>query len=131
MNLLQDENLIKLIFNCFTLKHLKQLFCKLKNRKINHTLLKSLSYRNFCKLLGNTKTFIKADKNDIKLICLLPDGNLLSISTDNTLKVWNMENYQCINTIECKHATISLIPLSNNFYCMLYFQTDKDIRSTE
>jgi WD40 repeat protein len=110
MNLLQDENLIKLIFNCFTFKLLKQLFCKLKNRTINHSLLKSLGYRSFYKSLGNTKTSIEADKNYIKLICLLSDGNLLFISTDYTLKVWDMENYQCINTIECKHAIISLTP---------------------
>jgi WD40 repeat protein len=114
MNMLQNENLIKLIFNCFIFKLLKQLFCKLNNRTINHTLLKSLSYRKFYKLLGNTKTFIEADKNYIKLICLLSDGNLLSISTDYTLKVWNMENYQCINTIEYKHTITSLIPLSNS-----------------
>jgi WD40 repeat protein len=42
---------------------------------------------------------IEAHKKPIGCLCLLSDGYLASGSYDTTIKIWDLKNYECINTL--------------------------------
>jgi WD40 repeat protein len=44
----------------------------------------------------------------------LPDDTIITASDDKTMKLWNMNNFQCIKTIEGNSAFISVVLLPNN-----------------
>jgi WD40 repeat protein len=99
MEIFDNVNVLKLIFHSFALSKSKQLFLLLKNHLINPILLEILNIKKLFKLTGKPGHIIMAHDNMIKSLSLITN-NLVSISEDLTLKVWNTDTKKCLRTLE-------------------------------
>jgi hypothetical protein len=87
---LDNENILKLIYDNLKFSNLKQLYSISKNKTMNKILLKHLTFENTFKSINSSKLLFQvSERNDISSVALLPDGNLI-LSGFNKLTVWDM-----------------------------------------
>jgi WD40 repeat protein len=95
-----NENLLNLIFQSWKASMMKKMFPQINNKTLSKTMIKILSYENIFKSLGTSLNILEHDTNVITHITLLPDGNIISVSTDSKLRLWDMNTYSCIRILE-------------------------------
>jgi hypothetical protein len=87
----KNQNLIKLIFSSFALYDLQTQFHELKNKIINMTRFKILSYDKIFKSMGRSKVIFTEVDNRILPPAILPSGSLLSASRDGIIRFWDKD----------------------------------------
>jgi hypothetical protein len=93
MNSLKNENIIKSIFENFTLKGSEYYFNKIYNKEISITILhRILNYDNIFTATRKAKSITKEGKGIFGL-SLLPNDNIIEISKKK-FKFWNMRNFE-------------------------------------
>jgi WD40 repeat protein len=97
-----NENLLKLVFNSFSLYDIKKTFSEsLNNSILYHLTLRRLNYEDIFKSIKISRILLEEEHNNhIGCITLLPDGNIISVSNDKTLKIWSPNTFQCIKTLD-------------------------------
>jgi WD40 repeat protein len=113
MTKFENQNILTLVFRSISLFILKQLSKKINNKTINTILIRSLSYKNIFKSLGKTKSILGEHKQEICSLALLPNGNLLSISWSYDLKIWDMNSFICLRSIDDIDLGETVIVLPN------------------
>jgi WD40 repeat protein len=113
MNDLKNENLLNLIFKNFSSLDNKHLFVDaISNKTVLRATLRTLSYQEIYQSMGRSKNILKGHTSLIYSIALLPNGNFISSSNDNTLKVWDINTYQEIKSLighkDCVYTIIVL-----------------------
>jgi WD40 repeat protein len=113
MIILNNENLIKLIFCNFTLYDLQTQFHVLKIKVINKISLNILNYDKIFKSIGRSKlTFSEVDKFILQPV-ILPNGIILSVSRDKTIRFWDMKRDKCIKTLTAEGEICTSTVLQN------------------
>jgi WD40 repeat protein len=108
-----NENLLKLIFSTSTLFEVRGKLHIVCNKLLYILILSMIDYRSIYKSLGRSKHIMSGHTDEIFTLALLSNTKLASVSKDNTLKVWNMDTYACINTIKHEGPVTSVILLTN------------------
>jgi WD40 repeat protein len=113
MKYLKNENLLNLIFKSFSLLDNKRLVVNtISNRAILRAMLRILNYKEIYQSMGRSKNILKGHTSFIYSIALLANGNFISSSNDNTLKIWDINSYQTIKTLkghnDCVYAIVVL-----------------------
>jgi WD40 repeat protein len=130
---LENENILKLIFDNLKFSNLKQLYTILKNKTANKILLKYLTFENTFKSINSSKLLFQASEwNDISSAAILPDGNLI-LSGLNKLTIWDMKTYECIKTIHDDFSLMILLPsdniVSSSFHgCIKFWDAKEDYK---
>jgi WD40 repeat protein len=112
MTKLENENILKLIFEGFRSTKVAQASNKILNKTLSTTIFKIINYEKLFKLLGESTTILDDHKDWIFSLSLLED-NLISISADKTLKVWDINNLKCIRTVEDEYYIKSAVIFSS------------------
>jgi WD40 repeat protein len=134
---LENENILKLILKSSTKPERKYLSDKIKNKLLNSLLLKLFQYQDLYKSLGKKQTILKGHQNRVCTLALLPNGDLISGSSDETLKIWSIKTFKCIRTlighedpvlsiaitkdfkiISCSESQIKIWNIKNNYACI-------------
>jgi WD40 repeat protein len=95
MKTYDNENILNLIFNKYTLFRAQQMLKVINNRILNIILNKLLSYEKIFTSMGQTKTILEQCKHS-SFLTLLPDGNIISSSLHICPKVWDINTYSRI-----------------------------------
>jgi WD40 repeat protein len=110
---LKNDNILKLILKSIPLLQIKYKFETINNISLTRMMLDLLSYENIFKAMRKNQTFGE-HKKWINFISLLPDGNIISASEDNILKIWDLKTNQLIKTIKDDSFLMSLVVLPGN-----------------
>jgi hypothetical protein len=103
MNTYSNENLLKLILNNFRLFKAFNLLKSIYNKILCDIMTDSLSYSKIFSSMGNDKTILDEDKEKKNFtLASLPDGNLITGSYIVGCKVWDVNNYSCIKSLNEK-----------------------------
>jgi WD40 repeat protein len=94
---ISNENILWLILSSYMLISIKQIFDKTNNLTLNKILLKKLSYKNIFKTIGKANHILWGHIDYINKIISTNNGNIISMSYDETFKIWDTKNYTCIN----------------------------------
>jgi WD40 repeat protein len=106
MNSFTNENLFGLVFSTYSLFKMKQLLNRLKNKIINSTIYRSLSYKKIFTLMGHTKTILQDIEIYNNCFALLPNGNIISAINRRDPKIWDTNNDTCIKTLDNNYKGI-------------------------
>jgi hypothetical protein len=108
-----NENILKLIFNSFSLLVNRQLFNKIKSKIINNKIvLQILNYKKIFKSLGKSHHLISEQDDEYNFLTILPDGNL-AIGQDGILKIFSLNNYKFIKSFDNESYLNSLYVLKD------------------
>jgi WD40 repeat protein len=111
---LMNENILKLIFNSFSLLVNRQLFNKIKSKVINSKIiLQILNYRKIFKSLGKSHVIISRQDDEYlkyQFLTELPNSNL-AIGQNGHLKIFNLKTYSYIKTFNFNSYLNSLYVL--------------------
>jgi WD40 repeat protein len=133
MKSLRNENLLKLVFESFTLCKAKHSFTHSKSRIISKILLKALNLKKLFMSSGKSKDIIKYDRS-ITSVIRFTDNNIITTSSDSKLKIINMDNYNCIVTLLDEDyeyiSSMILLPNGNILYSTWLF-TIKEVNPNE
>jgi WD40 repeat protein len=100
MNTFNNENLLKLIFNTFRLFKAFHLLKSINNKILCVIMIDSLSYNKVFSSMGSDKIILDEDKEKKNIILAsLPDGNIITGSYRVAYKVWDVNNYSCIKSL--------------------------------
>jgi WD40 repeat protein len=102
MVMLENENILKLIFGSITFRSLKHMLPAIKSTAITRILTRILNYKNIFKTIGKTKSYLYPNHDHkVMSISILPDNKVLSTSWGTTtLTIWNIDNSQCIREVD-------------------------------
>jgi WD40 repeat protein len=106
-----NENILKLIITNLTLFKTKQLFDRVNNKQLAELILGKLDYHKVFKSLGESKIILDEHTKWINDLALLPNNKLASVSMDQKLKFWDLNEYKCLKTIEEDCIITSVITL--------------------
>jgi WD40 repeat protein len=112
---LVNENILKLIFDNFYLPDINKIFANTKNKTLIEVLLKVTAH--IFTIIKNSKiTLNKSEyQNQIHSLISLPNDNIISLSENNDLKVWDIHTLQCIQAIENFYPVSGIIVDDNLF----------------
>jgi WD40 repeat protein len=110
---LTNENILKLIFTNIAMLRTKQLQNKINNKEINLVILRLLDYNRIVKSYGKSITTFSEHKSPVNSIAQLSEDIIVSASSDKTLKVWDLNTYLCIKTLEEEYPIRSVLILPN------------------
>jgi WD40 repeat protein len=109
-----NENILKLIFNSFSLFVNRQLFNKIKSKVINSKIiLQILHYKKMFKSLGRSHVIIDSQVDEYpryEFLTELPNSNL-AVGQDGLLKIFNLQTYSYIKTFNFNSYLNSLYVL--------------------
>jgi WD40 repeat protein len=120
MEYFKDENILKLVYESFTLGKAKHFFTLSKSRMISKVLLKVLNSKKLFTTTGKSKHTIKYNKS-ITSVTRFTDNNIIITSEkDANLKIINIDNYNCLLTIPHEDSeyisSMILLPNGNILY---------------
>jgi WD40 repeat protein len=101
-----NENLFSLVFSTYSLFKMKQLLNRLKNKILNSTIYRSLSYEKIFTLMGHTKTILQDIEIYNNSFALLHNGNIISAINGRNPKMWDTKNDTCIKTLDNSYKGI-------------------------
>jgi WD40 repeat protein len=121
MNSFENENILILIFNSFTLLQSKQIFSHINNKIISGIILRLLCYKSIYTSIGKRSIPLHGYESSTVSFTLLPNNNLITV-TNKSLRVWDLATYKCIKIIEDEKTLTSVILLKDNssIYCLHY-----------
>jgi WD40 repeat protein len=108
---LHNENILKLAFDNFDPGNNQKLLGKATNETITKIILSILNFEKMFKSIGKNRIILKGHESWITSAILLSENLMLSSSNDNTLRVWNINNYSCVATIQEETYMNSLLKL--------------------
>jgi WD40 repeat protein len=109
---LNNENIIKLIFNNLNLSNNQRLLDKTTNKILSKIILSILNYKDMFKSIGKNTIILKEDDNWIRSAIVLSENLILLCSFDNkTLRVWNFNDLKYTAAIEEETYMGSLLKL--------------------
>jgi WD40 repeat protein len=108
-----NENILKLIFSSSTLFEIRGKLNIVYSKLLYKLILSMIDFSRIYKSLGRSKHIMPGHTDEIYSLTLLPNTNLVSVSKDNTLKVWDMDTYLCIKTLKHEGPVTSIILLIN------------------
>jgi WD40 repeat protein len=117
---LAGENLLTLIFTSFTIKENNSILSRIKNKTISKAILVVTDYKKIFKSLKLDFVMAKSEK-DLSSIALLPNGNIISASHDKALKLWNINDNNCLYFAK-KQFVSNLLMLPDNKFASCYNQ---------
>jgi hypothetical protein len=94
-----NENILKLVYESFTLGKAKHFFTHSKSRIISKALLKVLNLKKLFVSTGKSKHTIKYDKPITSAIGFTDNNIITTTEDDANLKIINMDNYNCLLTM--------------------------------
>jgi WD40 repeat protein len=133
MNHQYNENILKLILTSIHFSHIRDLHQELRSRILCNIIQTFLNHKNIFKSSGRAKTILNEHKYWVNSIVSLNENYLVSGSDDCTLKVWNISDHQCIQTLLNNDRVQSVIILADgkiaasNRTSINIFDTDKFI----
>jgi WD40 repeat protein len=111
-------NLLTLIFTSFTPKGNNNILIGIKNKTISKAILVLADYKKIFKSI-ELDIVIKSETK-LSSIVLLSNGNILLASFEKALKLWNINNNNCI-LLETEQFVSSLLMLPDDkFACCSY-----------
>jgi WD40 repeat protein len=109
-----NENILNLILKSFTPRVNIQISERTKSKIINYILLKHLNCRNLFKALGKSIISLNKDtNNNTTTMILLKDGSIAT-ATGISIKIWNINTFQCTKILKGHKSTINSILLLPN-----------------
>jgi hypothetical protein len=114
MATIQNNNIVKLIFSSFSLIKTYELSNKVQNKTLYNLILRIYSYKAIYRSMGKAKITIDDYDCFTNSICLLPDGNIISISWGIIITKWNAKDFSIIKTKEITGQNFSLAILKNS-----------------
>jgi WD40 repeat protein len=122
MNIILNDDVLKLIYSSYTLFNIKQTFDKLTNKLLCQISLNSLNYTSIYKSMGKSKNKLKSSPTGINCLALLSNDKIISASNDNTLNVWNIKTFSLIKNLPGHDNSInSVIILKDDKICSASF----------
>jgi WD40 repeat protein len=112
MTVLHNANLLRLIFTNDSLLKAKQTFDKTKNVLICNILLKILSFDKIFRSMKH-KSILVDQHSKISFLSLLPNGDLIALSGDRTICIWDSKTFICTKSITNETSIASLNILSD------------------
>jgi hypothetical protein len=100
MNSFTNENLFGLVFSTYSLFKMKQILDRLKNKILNSTIYRSISYKKIFTLMGHTKTILQDIGVYNNSLALLPNGNIISAINGRGPNISDINNDTCIKTLD-------------------------------
>jgi WD40 repeat protein len=119
MRNLTNVNLLTLIFTSFTPIANNNILSGIKNKIISKAILVITDYKKIFKSIELDNVMAKSEK-DLSSIALLPNGNIISASNDKALKLWNINDNNCIFLATEQFVTSLLILPDYKFACCSY-----------
>jgi WD40 repeat protein len=127
----ENENIIKLIFTSI---HCNIFTCKVMNKTVYKIMIQLSSYKTIFKAIGKTQIIIEEHLNTVTSLCRISDQCIVSASKDETIKVWDIEYFQCIKTLQHPSAITTVTALPNDqfvsccHYCIKVWNIKNDFK---
>jgi WD40 repeat protein len=109
---LDNENILKLIFNSFMFKY-RQLLDQINSKTFHKAILRILTYTSIYKSMGNTKVKIESHFKNIFHLTKLDDRNIISAGWDQTIKVWDVNSLTLKIVLEDEACVKNVTVLQN------------------
>jgi WD40 repeat protein len=110
----ENENILKLIFISLSILKIKQAMDKTNNTVLTRTMINLLNYESLFHYLGTFRATLDEHEAVITSMTLTSDNKLITASKDKTLKIWNLNSYLCIKTLEGHNNPVhSVLTLPN------------------
>jgi WD40 repeat protein len=109
----QNENILKLILKTNILFEIRKKLSIISNKLLYKLVLSLVDYKHIYESMGKRKHILSEHSGEIYSVTFLPNDNLVSVSKDNTLKVWDMNNFVCTRTLKHDDPVISVILLND------------------
>jgi WD40 repeat protein len=106
-----NENILKIIITNLTLFKTKLLFDRINNNQLAGLILSKLDYQKIFKSLGESKIILGEHTGWINTLTTLPNNKLASVSLDQDIKFWDLNEYKCLKTLEEDCIITSVITL--------------------
>jgi WD40 repeat protein len=119
MKTLDNENILKLIFNNYALFRAQQMLKVVNNRILTTILNRLLSCEKIFTSIGQTKTILEDDKNIHSFLTLLPNGNIISSSSNTCPKIWDINTHSCVKITTLNSYTGTCHALANGNIVLL------------
>jgi WD40 repeat protein len=116
---LSNENLLTLIFTSFTLKANNSILFRIKNKAISKAILLVADYKKIFKSIELDIVMADSEK-EISSIALLPNGNIISASREKVLKLWNINDNNCI-FLATEQFVSNLLILPDDKFASCYY----------
>jgi WD40 repeat protein len=114
---LENENILNLVFENFIYSDTKQIFKKLYNRISCMTIYRKFTFDKVLSSLGKSQITLKGHNNWVNTLTFREkDYNIIITSAeDKTLKLWSLDGYQCLKTIEDRNCSRSITTPQEGF----------------
>jgi WD40 repeat protein len=116
MKNLTNENLLTLIFTSFAPKANNNILSDIQNKTISKAILGLADYKNIFKSIELDFTIAKSETR-LSSIALLQNGDIIVASYDKALKLWNINDNNCILLANEQFVSDLLILPDDKFAC--------------
>jgi WD40 repeat protein len=106
-----NENIIKLIFSSLAFYDLEHAF-DVSNASLYKIVTSFTKYQE----LGKTNTILKAHQSTINSLAQISNRYIITVSNDETAKVWDVDNFKCVKELQHKGEVKSVVKLSEEFF---------------
>jgi WD40 repeat protein len=109
-----NENILKLVFTNLNLLQAYHLLNQMNNLTLHRIVQSLLSYKAIFKSLGKAKFTLNEDSKRTTSIALQSGNHIVSASVRGMIHIWNINDQQCIKTLQGEFSIDSVIVIPNN-----------------
>jgi WD40 repeat protein len=109
-----NENILKLILTNLNLLQAYHFLNQMNNLTLYRTVQNLLSYKAIFKSMGKTKFTLNEDSKRTTSLALQSDNLIVSASARGMIHIWNINDQQCIKTLNDEISIDSVIVIPND-----------------
>jgi WD40 repeat protein len=117
MTCFSNQNIIKIMYTNFNLRYLYILQPTLRQTTLIRATIKILSFEAIYRSIKRNTNILKAHKKVINCLAVLSNNKLISGSEDCKIRIWDLNNYKCLQTLTGHISSVNIIlPLQNEMF---------------
>jgi WD40 repeat protein len=127
MNILDNQNLLKLIFANFKPITKKKIYFNINNKILYSIIIRIFNFDQFYKSLGSTKIINNYD-NQLNALTLISENKIASTYYSPEFRIWDIETLELVNTLKGHENNVTSVLLLKNNNNIISCSRDGEIK---